>query len=406
MAGLDAETGLSTAVLAEHERLARQLVEEAHANDGLAPVDLDRFWEDQERAADPFGAAIPQTALGLMMSHECVFDELGIAEDWWRLETDLEWRASLCRAYNDRAEKIVGRRLLNERPRDATRVWPRTKALHDLFEAKNVWHDNSWWLMPAASGESELSALLDRVEKRLDGDMKRFVLPDNWDAEKRRLLSLGAKPPLYRWQRGPVTFATSLIGTEDLLLLILDNPELAVRLRDLILRGILAIARVLDEEAGFTPQTSPRGFGFADDNCALLTPDMYELFGLPVLQGVFAVYSPGPTDWRYQHSDSAMGHLLPLLARARLRGVNFGPTVTVSRIRRHLPDAIIEGQLAPFTLSRNDEVGIVRECLRDIAQARPARGLRFTTAGSVNNGSRLTGLRLIMSAIQRHGRFD
>jgi len=39
-------------------------------------------------------------------------------------------------------------------------------------------------------------------------------------------------------------------------------------------------------------------------------------------------------------------------------------------------------------------------------QAKAARGLNFTTAGSINNGSRLTGMRLLMAAIQRHGRYD
>lgn len=34
-----------------------------------------------------------------------------------------------------------------------------------------------------------------------------------------------------------------------------------------------------------------------------------------------------------------------------------------------------------------------------------ARGLNFATAGSVNNGSRLTGMRLLMAAVQRHGRY-
>ena len=47
-----------------------------------------------------------------------------------------------------------------------------------------------------------------------------------------------------------------------------------------------------------------------------------------------------------------------------------------------------------------------REFLRDHEMARETRGLLFTTAGSINNGSRLTGMRLIMSAIQHFGRFD
>jgi hypothetical protein len=38
--------------------------------------------------------------------------------------------------------------------------------------------------------------------------------------------------------------------------------------------------------------------------------------------------------------------------------------------------------------------------------AREQRGLRFATAGSISNGSRLTGMRLIMAAIQHFGRYD
>ena len=35
-----------------------------------------------------------------------------------------------------------------------------------------------------------------------------------------------------------------------------------------------------------------------------------------------------------------------------------------------------------------------------------ARGLDFHTAGSINNGSRLTATRLLMAAAQRYGRYD
>jgi uroporphyrinogen decarboxylase len=100
-----------------------------------------------------------------------------------------------------------------------------------------------------------------------------------------------------------------------------------------------------------------------------------------------------------------MGHLLPLLARVDLTGTNFGPTLTVAEIRRHLPRAVIDGQLAPFTFCRNEEANMVAEFLRDFDQAREFRGLCFATAGSINNGSRLTGMRLLMAAIQRYGRY-
>jgi len=390
----------------EHHRLAKELVAEMEANDGLGPVDLDRFYEDQEKArANPFGKDIPQCPLAIWMSGECVYDELGVKEDFWRYAHDEKWRLELNKAYNDKSEKILNKRLLNETPGDPTRSYPGHKGLHDLFEAKNIWSDQSWWLQQSAHNEQELSAVLDRVEKRLE-NLREFMLPENWDEEKERLTSLGVNPPLYRGQRGPVTFAASVYGVENLLFLIHDNPTLAGRFRDLILKSMLEMARVLDEEAGFTPETAPRGFGWADDNCMLLSPPMYEFFGYPILKGIFDRYAPDPEDRRGQHSDSEMAHLLPILGRLDLNGVNFGPRVRADEIREHLPNAVINGQLAPFTFSRNEEENIVAEFIRDFEMAREKRGLTFGCAGSINNGSRLTGLRLIMAAIQRYGRYD
>lgn len=391
----------------EHERMVDSLLADTRANGGLAPLDVDQFWADQEVAGrDPFGD-IPQVPLGIMMSGECVYAELGIDEDYWRYGNDEAWALELNRRYNDLSERIVGRRLLNETPSDPARKWPVTKSLADIFEAESKWFPGAWgwWLLESAHDEAELAALLGRVDARME-NLRDFLLPENWDAEKARLTALGAKPPRYRGQRGPVTFAASIYGVENLLYLIMDNEPLAARFRDAILRAMLGIACVLDEEAGDTPETAPHGFSFADDNCYLLSPEMYEFFGYPILKSIFDIYSPNPGDGRYQHSDSAMAHHLPALGRLGLTGTNFGPTVMVDDIRRHLPHAVIHGQLAPFTFSRNDEAGIVAEFLRDFILSREKRGLVFSTAGSINNGSRLTGMRLIMAAIQRCGRLD
>lgn len=391
----------------EHRELAEQLVAETRDAGELAPVDLDRFWADDERAhRDPFAADCPQVPLGIRMSGDCVFDELGLEEDHYRYEHDPAWRAEVNRRYNDKAERIVGRRLLPETAPDPERQYPAPKPLHAIFECRAEWHSWSYWLRESASDEDGLKALLDRVEGRLE-DLRSFLLPDNWDSEKERLEGLGIAPPLYRHQRGPVTLATSVYGVENLLFLMMDNPALAERFRDLIGRAMLERGRVLDEEAGWDPGCAwGRGFSFADDNCALLTPDLYGFFGKPILGAVFDRYAPEASDVRYQHSDSAMGHLLPQLGELGLTRVNFGPTVMVEEIRAHLPEAVIEGVLAPFTFSRHDEVGMVCELLRDHEQAESTgRGLVFATAGSINNGSRLTGMRLLMAAIQRYGRY-
>ena len=383
---------------------AEALVSEAHAHDGLAPLDVEKFWQDQEASrGDPFADSIPQCPLGVMMSGECVYDELGVEEDFWRYGHDEPWRLSLNKVYNDKSEQIVGRRLLNEDPGPTGPHYPPVGGLHDVFEANNEWHAGSWWLMQAVHGEDELKALLDRVEER---DIRKTILPENWGEEKARLQETDAKPPLYRGQRGPCTFAASIYGSEALVFLCHDNPDLAARFSTAIKNAMLGIARVLDEEAGYTPERAPRGFGFADDNCQLLNAEMYELFGAPIVKAMWDRFSPDPGDSRFQHSDSAMGHIVPILGRLGITGANFGPPVMVDHIRRHCPRAVIYGALAPFTFSRNDEEGIVSEFLRDFAMAREERGLVFATAGSINNGSRLTGMRLIMAAIQRYGRYD
>lgn len=403
------EFKMSVNVTEKHLSIAEKFVRKAHANNGLAPLDIDRFWADQKISmADPFGKDIPQVPFGAICNWECVFAELGIEQDWSRYNNDVEWRLALNKAYNDRAEAIVGRRLLDERRPDPDRPsYPPTKVLHDIFEMVNKWDNTSqsWWLLKSANNEYELESLLDRVDKRLE-NLRDFLLPSNWDTEKEKLMKIGIKPPLYRGQRGPVTFAMSLYGVENLIFLILDNPKLAERLRDTILKAMLGMVQLFDEEAGYTKETAPRGFSFADDNCAMLNAEMYEFFGYPIVKGIWDYCSPEPKDSRYQHSDSDMAHILPVLGKCNLTGVNFGPKVMISEIRKYMPNAVIYGVLAPFTYSRNEEVNMVAEFLRDYEMACEKRGWVFDTAGSINNGSRLTGMRLLMSAIQEFGRYD
>ena len=387
--------------------MARQLLDDTRKNGGLAPVDLERFWRDQAAAiADPLAAE--QCAFDAILTWECAFDELGEPQDWWRyLYADEPWALDIARRYNDRAEQIVGRRIVPETPVDRSREWPAIKELYDIFEAENVWEggaSGSWWLKQSAHSPGELSALLDRVDRRLE-NLRDFLFPDTWETEKARLTALGERVPLYRHQRGPCTFACSIFGAEELLLLFYDDPALFRRFGEVIGRAILERARVIDAEAGYDSSTAPRGWSWADDNSCLFNPGMYEEFAMPIHRAVFARYAPDLADKRYQHSDSAMGHLLPQLGSVNLTGTNFGPTLTVSEIRRHLPNAVIRGQLAPFTYSRNDEERMVLEFLRDFEQAKERRGLVFTTAGSINNGSRLTGMRLLMAAVQRFGQY-
>ncbi|MBE6897185.1 MAG: hypothetical protein E7477_08845, partial [Ruminococcaceae bacterium] len=217
----------------------------------------------------------------------------------------------------------------------------------------------------------------------------------------------GRRPGQFSGVRGPVTLATSVFGIENLLYLYYDDEELFKRFGDTITRVILAYVDLFIKESGHTDENFAHGFSFFDDDSNLFTPEMYSVFGYPTLKAVFEKCAPNPKDFRYQHSDSAMGHLIPQLADFNLTGCNFGPTITVQEIRKYMPRTRIDGQLAPFTFMRNNEADIIAEVKRDCEAAKidDIRGLGITTAGSINNGSLLTSMRAVMAAIQTYGRY-
>lgn len=370
----------------------------------MLDVDLEQFWKDDELAHKDncFSPEAPQVALGIRMSEECVFAELGEEGNPWGY-TPRERRLELNKRYNDKAEQIVGRRLLPETLPEPDAEFPYVKRIGEVFEGKYIHNGVAEWLEGTVSTPSELEKLLDRVEKL---DLREFMLPPNWESEKKRIYEkYGIKPPLLRHIRGPVTLATSIYGAENLIFLIIDEPDLAKRFSDVICKVIMGMAEIMDEEAGYDETNRPGGFSFADDNCCLLTPEMYEMFGYPILKAVFDRWSPNPEDMRYQHSDSDMGHLLPILGRLNFTGCNFGPKVLVDEIRKYMPKTRIDGCLSPMTFMSNDIDAIIREVRRDCEMARECRGLNLSTAGSINNGSLLTSMRAVMYAIQKYGRY-
>lgn len=367
----------------------------------MKELNVDQFWADDLLAHQNncFNQS-PQIPLGIRMSDECVFDELGEEGTPW-MPIPRQQRIDLNKRYNDKAERLVGKRLLQESfpPQDAN--LPAVKRIGEVFGGQYIYHNETEWLTRSVHSYNELETLLDQVERM---DLRAFMLPENWEKEKRRVYECyGIRPALMRHIRGPVTLACSIMGTEQFLFLIIDEPDLARRFSHVITKVTLEMAAIMDEEAGTDAAQQP-GFSFADDNCCLLSPPMYELFGYPVLKEVFARYSPGPEDKRYQHSDSAMGHLLPLLGSLQLNGVNFGPTVLIPEIRKHLPRARIDGCLSPMTFMRNDREGIFREVQRDLKDALVHNGVNISTAGSINNGSSLESMRLVMQIIQNYGR--
>ena len=372
----------------------------------LIPVDLARFWEDNEASLDkPFSTDKPQVPMTLRTTEGCVWEELGMELDP-RYYEDPEVHVRINRLYNEKAEEIVGRKMLPEFHVPPEEQFPRPMRIEEVFgcEIRRIGGSETIggadWVEQSIHSTVELEERLDNVHSL---ELEEIVFPKGFFPALKRLREhYDLEPRLGDGIRGPVTAAMSICGVENVILWLIDSPGLMDRFRDLLAEKIVELCTLL-RRATDAPL---RGFGFSDDNCAMLNPPLYERFGLPILQHVFSVFSPDEDDRRYQHSDSAMGHLMPLLNQVRLNGANFGPTVRPEWIREEMPHTVIYGQLAPFVFSRGTPQEIAEAVRRDIEAVADDGGLVVTTAGSVNPGSKLAGLRAVMSTIQTYGRYQ
>ena len=373
----------------------------------MLDLDIEKFWEDDKTAHDEncFSKNSKQVAMGVLMSDECVFAELGEEGQPWGI-TDPERRLDLNKRYNEKALKIVGRKLLSEAPpAPADSRLPMLKQIGEIFGGRYVFDGQTVWLEGTMKDEFDLEKKLDEIDK---ADMRSIILPANWESEKKRVFEkYGRKPGVYNSIRGPITLAMSVFGTENLIYLLYDNPELAERFSDTIAKVVISYFDITCEEAGYTRENYPHGFSFFDDSCCMLNDELYDAFGYPILKKIFDHCAPNEGDVRFQHSDSDMEHLLPILARFNLTGCNFGPTVTIDKIRKYMKTTRIDGALAPFTFMNNDEEKIIAEVKRDCEHAKidDIRGVNLACAGSINNGSLLTSMRTVMAAIQTYGRY-
>lgn len=379
----------------------------------MLSLDIEQFWRDEALAHEEncFSKKSPQVALGIRMSDECVFAELNEPGQPWGY-TDPARRYELNCRYNEKAIQIVGRPLLSENdPAKMPKITiPAFKQIGEVFGGEYVFDGSTTWLKGNLSDADMLKKKLAQVEALVSDPeaFRRFILPADWEETCRKVYeTYGTRPGQFMGVRGPVTLATSCFGIENLLYLYYDDEGLFTHFADVIADVLEAYADLFILESGHTRDNFVHGFHFNDDDSNLMNPEMYRAFGYRVLDRIFRKYAPDPEDTRYQHSDSAMGHLLPLLADFNLTGCNFGPTVPVQEIRKYMPNTRIDGQLAPFTFMRNNEADIIAEVKRDCeaAKEQDLRGLNLTTAGSINNGSLLTSMRTVMAAIQTYGRY-
>ena len=315
-----------------------------------------------------------------------------------RYFADPEYQAEMNRRCNDRCEPAIGRRPFSETPPE-----PGLLRIEEVMGSRKVLVEGGTpWLERGVESIEDMRRKLDEIERWSDKDLQEVMLSAGGRIAKRDRASDGSKPIATPGSRGPATMATSILGTMNTMYWIVDYPSDMDRFFEVLADVVVRYHGVIEQEAG----VAYRGYYWLDDNCALYSPGLYERFCLPAMNRVMGAFAPDPEDYRFQHSDSAMGHLLPILSPLGFHAVNFGPTVPASEIRRAMQCAVIEGCVAPNTLRDKPLDAVVAEVKRDFAAVGADGGLVVTTCGSISAGTSLESIRGFMWAVQEFCRYD
>lgn len=355
-------------------------------------LDLARFWEENRLSSGkPFRTDKPRAPIALPLDDHWLIEEMALPSTV-RYYEDKAYQAQVNRECNDRCQEALGTRPFPEEV-----AGPPLLRIEELMGSRlTVVEGGTPWLEPGPATLEEMHARLDFVESLTEDGLRELLCSKG---------GAFAREPKTReacaCSRGPATIATSVLGSMNALYWIVDHPEDMQRFFRVLGDAIVRYHRLFERETN----VRYRGYYWLDDNCCLYSPDLYERFCYPVMKRVMAEFAPRPEDYRFQHSDSEMRHLLPFLADYRLHGVNLGPTIPASVIREALPDAVIHGQVAPMTLRNGSFEAVVAEVRRDFEAVGADGGLVLTTAGSISAGTSLQSIRWFMWAVQEHCRY-
>ncbi len=359
-------------------------------------LDLNTFWQENEKALQQKPEDRKRIPIQFSVDDHYLLETLGI-HTTLRFYQDFEYRMHLHTRMNDAMEARLGRRFFQEESCEA----PEPIRFEVLMGAHwELREGGTPWLESDVSDERDLDRIIENAEKL---DLRKVGFSEDWQERKKKYetvtgkrLKLGGS-----WARGPATMATSILGTTNTCLFMMDEPERMDAFFDVLGRKQLEWHMALMEA---TDNLHFDGYALADDNCCLFPPRQYERFCAPVLDRLFKTLAPSPDHRRYQHSDSAMGHLMPILRELGVNAVNLGPTLHPLEIRQAMPNAEINGQLPPMLLRNGSPVEIVSAIRRDLDAVGGDGNMVACTAGSMAGGTPMENFLLYMQTIDRYGR--
>lgn len=292
-------------------------------------LDVKAFWEENSKCMAPFTTDKPRVPIHYWLDDHFLIEEMNLPSTL-RYYNDLDYQIQVHKECNDKIEKVLGRRFYPEFK--GMRLTP--KRFEVVMGAKYVQTEGATpWLESTVETIDDVKKLINRAEKL---EMDKVIFPEGWEEEKKRYeQETGLKVKMGGGgSRGPATIATSILGTVNVCMFIMDYPEVMADFFEILTDKLIEYHHAQFKNTGHENRT---GYMLADDNCYIYPPKQYEKIVAPQMEKLFKEFAPEPNHLRHQHSDSDMGHLMGILNDLGINSVNLGPNIHPLDIRKAMP---------------------------------------------------------------------
>ena len=192
--------------------------------------------------------------------------------------------------------------------------------------------------------------------------------------------------------RGPMVTAGWVMGISDLMMGLVNQPQLIQRFLDTVTTTIIRWLHAQLEQL-----RQPEGIMLLDDIVGMVSVEHYQEFVAPHLRRIFDEFE-GLI--RIYHNDTPCAHLYPALAEANFDVFNFSHKADIGQVKATMGRRLaLMGNVPPLEVGvRESPEGVARWAKSCLDKAAPGGGLILSVGGGVSPGMPAENIEAMLAA--------
>ena len=239
------------------------------------------------------------------------------------------------------------------------------------------WPDNTPSVCPCLTRLEDVQQLADWS---VETDGLAALTLHRMEMHKQRILDAGHVLPMVT-ARGPMCLAGHVRGNTELMMDLVESPDLTHQLLDLCTRVVInwlaAQRRVLGDGVG--------GIFLLDDIVGFVGEEHYLEFAHPYLKRVCDAF---PDDWvKLYHNDAEVDACLEHLPDAGFNMLNWGKQTDIADVKRRVGDRMcLVGNVNPLEVAVRGTAAEVRDATLHVLEASGGEGIVLSLGGGASPG--------------------